>query len=140
LDISQNALLTTAAIFGELVLKRPKDGKPQNLLRLIDGMNTATKGRDGLVMDACHREDWRDLKSFIDVLQDANVIGDVRTETREFAPDMTLYALTLTPDGMDIWKRLGATMRVVVAAGFEEDAAGLVRRSRRARSGSEARS
>ncbi len=139
LDISQNALLTTAAIFGELVLLRPPEGEPENLLRLVDAMNAATSGSDSLVMDACHRNDWKELQLFIDVLQDANVIGGVRQETRDFAPDMILYALTLTPDGVDIWRRLAPVIRLVIAAGHEDDAKRMVKRSPRAQAGSQHR-
>lgn len=140
LDISQNAHLTTAAIFGELVLVKQREGEPKNLLRFVDAMTAvACSGKEPLVMDAIHRKDWNDIKSFIDVLQDANVIGSVRHETREFAPDMILYALTLTTEGVDIWMRLAHVIRIVIAGGNRDDAANLVTKSGRARSGTSRR-
>ena len=117
LHISQNAYLTTAAIFGELVLKRRPEGKPENLLRLVEMMNAAVRNQDHLVMDACHESDWVDLEGFIGVLQDANVVGGLRIETRgDFAEGMILYAFALTRDGTDVWKRVGNVMLAVLAA------------------------
>jgi hypothetical protein len=117
LTLSQNAYLTTAAIFGELVLTRRPEGKPRNLLRLIERMNAAVKKNDVIVMDACPKADWADVEDFIAVLQDAKLVSGIHFEDRdEIAPNMLVYAFAITREGCDIWLRLGDVVHTVIAA------------------------
>jgi hypothetical protein len=113
LDLTQNAYLTTAAIFGELILRRRPEGKPECVIRLVAEMNrvAADSVGDMIVMDACHEKDWHDLQPLLDVLRAANLVGGVREERRPaLAPEMVLYAFSFTRDGADVWNVIGRTV------------------------------
>ncbi len=108
-EITQNAYLTTAAIFGELVLFRKPDGRPENAIRLVAEMNrVAGEGGELIVMDAVHERDWADTRPLLDLLRDSDVISGLREERRpELAPEMVLYAFSFTRDGSEVWNTVG---------------------------------
>jgi len=111
--LSQNAyitsaLLSTIVVFGH----RDAEGLPENLLRLIEQMN-ASVGNDGNVLGACHRSDWPDIKWFIDVLADAELVQGVKA-LDDAAPETAVYSFHFTREGRGVWRALGPRIANVI--------------------------
>jgi len=123
LDISQNAYITTTAIFGELMIARTVD-IPDNVRRLFVHMNESVADGSRLVMDACYEEDWEAVYEALVVLSDANLLKDIikrrpvierravdrgsdRAAERVPETKVVVFGFTFTREGMQVWKLIG---------------------------------
>jgi hypothetical protein len=116
-DLTQNAYLTTGALFNELLLAHTPEGAPEHVVRLVDAMNRVVTegGDDMIVMDACREADWKPLSAFLAIMRDANVVGGIREQrSPALNPDALLYAFTFSKEGAEVWKLVGPVLLTVL--------------------------
>jgi hypothetical protein len=117
-ELTQNAYLTTGALFNELLLAQKPEGAPENVIRLVDAMNhtVAAGGDDMIVMDACRDADWKPLSALLEVLRDANVVGGIREQrSPALTPNALLYAFSFTKEGAEVWSLVGPVLLTVLS-------------------------
>jgi hypothetical protein len=109
--LPQNTIYAAAVLQWTLVRGvLPRVGCPQNLLNLIDEIDSA-RSEEFPVVGAFQRNDWVDVQPFLDLLADGGVIAEYRHKVDPKAASTIVYAFVLTKTGRQVWPDLSFAFR-----------------------------
>ena len=107
-DISQNVYITSSMLISTLIIfgHREVEGMPDNIASLVSFMNRSLKSGQN-ILGTVRREDWDDVRWFIDLLADSEII-DGRVELEDgLSGDSIVYSFSFTKDGREVWRAIG---------------------------------
>ncbi len=101
-QISQNAFISSAVMGFMLAGEVDRLGSPDNIMALVRAIDASAK--DGFpIMGAFNDADWADLHEFRTMLEDTNLISDVRSRRDAQRMDTIVFAMSLTRVGRVVW-------------------------------------
>ncbi len=110
-DLSQNAFITTSLLFSVIVWgELPRIGKPQNVIKLLNEMDSALQNNDA-VLGAFHVEDWDQVESLVESIAASGVICGLKTRRDPASNDTVAYTFTFSKSGEAQWKTMGPSIR-----------------------------
>jgi hypothetical protein len=106
LGLTQNAYLTTAALLLCAVALDTERPSKESIAPLIEQMNSVKADQNMLC--SCGPNEWKRIKQFIDVLEDAGIVTGLNSEGGNGGgTPRTTYTLRFTPEGRAMWHAIG---------------------------------